>query len=183
MGVVSGDDAQEPSARRRVWEGLKEFAVEFIGEGVLQLLSCLVLAGAGAGLWWISRHSLVLAVGVAVLLVAGVVAMVVAWRRPHPGRTRRIITQVLVVAARSRCGSSSTRSAAGVCRVRPGADSAFEFDQRPEHGPALGREPERPSRNCANVGLAPEIEFQCLDPRAKREELVPCASAACLRVA
>lgn len=99
MGAVPGTGAKEPSARRRVWEGLKEFAVEFVGEGVLQLLSCLVLAGAGAGLWWISRHSLVLAVGVAVLLVAGVIVVVVAWRRPRPGRTRRIITRVLVVAA------------------------------------------------------------------------------------
>ncbi|WP_031151884.1 hypothetical protein [Streptomyces xanthophaeus] len=37
---------------RAIWEGTEEFFGELLGESIVQALSCLLLLGAGYGLWW-----------------------------------------------------------------------------------------------------------------------------------
>ncbi|MFE2288627.1 lysine transporter LysE [Streptomyces sp. NPDC059443] len=88
---------EEHSGLRRVWEGIKEFVGEAVGEVILQVLSCLLLAGAALGAHWSWSRSPGLTLGAAAVLVIGTVAAVTAWRHPGPLRARRMGATLLTV--------------------------------------------------------------------------------------
>ncbi|MFG2624073.1 hypothetical protein [Streptomyces sp. NPDC048473] len=82
---------------RRAWEWGKEIVVEFVGEAILQVLSCLLLAGAVFGAFWGWRESPELTLGAVAVLLIGAVAAIAARRHPGPLRARRMGATLLSV--------------------------------------------------------------------------------------
>jgi hypothetical protein len=82
---------------RRAWEWTKEILIEFVGEAVLQALSCLLLLGAAFGVLWGWRESPELTLGALAVLLIGAVVAITAWRHPGPLRARRMAMTLLAV--------------------------------------------------------------------------------------
>ena len=76
---------------------IKEIVLETVGEVVVQVLSCLLLAAFAAGVFWSWQRSRVLASGVLVLLAIGAVATITRWRHPGPLRVRQLGVTLLTV--------------------------------------------------------------------------------------
>jgi protein-S-isoprenylcysteine O-methyltransferase Ste14 len=85
------------SGLRHVWEGVKELVLEFVGESILQALSCLLLVGAVFGAYWGWRQSPELTLGAVAVLLIGTVVTITAWRNPGPLRARRVGATLLTV--------------------------------------------------------------------------------------
>ncbi|MFD7260395.1 hypothetical protein [Streptomyces sp. NPDC059874] len=82
---------------RRVGEGIKEVLADFVGEFIVQTVSCLLLAGIGLGLIWGWSKSPELTLGAVAVLLIGSVTAITAWRSPGPLRVRRIGATLLTV--------------------------------------------------------------------------------------
>ena len=73
-------------AMRKAWEWLTELVGEFVGDAVIEVISCILLAGAVLGLVRGWGRSPELTLGAVAVLVLGSAAVITAWR--HPGRLR-----------------------------------------------------------------------------------------------
>ncbi|WP_370081482.1 hypothetical protein [Streptacidiphilus sp. MAP12-16] len=77
---------------------IKEIVLDTVGEVLVQVLSCLLLAALAAGVFWSwQRSSRVLASGALVLLAIGAVATITRWRHPGPLRLRQLGVTLLIV--------------------------------------------------------------------------------------
>ncbi|MGW3661270.1 hypothetical protein ACWD6R_39085, partial [Streptomyces sp. NPDC005151] len=88
---------QKGSGPRTIWAWIKEFVLEFVSEGILQLLSCLLLIGTAAGVYWGWQQSPALTSGAIAVLLIGVVVAITVWRRPGPLRVRRLGLTLMTV--------------------------------------------------------------------------------------
>lgn len=96
---AAGPDTQERKgdSSRTAWGWITEFILEFVGEGILQLLAGLLLAGVATGVYWGWQHSAVLTSGAIAVLVVAVAAVAAAWRHPAPLRVRRLGVALVTV--------------------------------------------------------------------------------------